>query len=72
MSWHGWQMHDRQTKETVGETLAVSPIPGRKQVALYFENGRLLAYFRSELDARAFMQWMDTATNQPEAKEETA
>lgn len=39
----------------------VSPLPGRKRVALYkrFKNGfRAVAYFNEEKDAEAFVVWL--------------
>lgn len=55
--WHGWARPDRQDV-----WLCIGPIPERKYPALYVEEGNqvaILAYFRSEADARAAMMSID-------------
>lgn len=50
--------------------LAITKMPNRKSVGIYLVNNNVyiaLAYFRSELDATAFMYWMDLALRAPKS-----
>lgn len=65
---HGWQLrlrgvegHHMACVNTNGH-LAIGHLPGRKQVALYQEQQaclRVLAYFRTEEDAQAALDFID-------------
>ena len=58
--WHGWKIQD-------GLSLRIGKLPGREQVALYFEDkdsARIvpLAYFRSRDRAEDMMRLLDKWT----------
>lgn len=53
--WHGWGVQ--------GKSLHVGPLPGRKQICLYFHEGSVIhavAFFKTEDHAREVLQWLDT------------
>lgn len=54
--WHGWRVR--------GMALHVGPLPGRKSICLYRLDGSVidvLAYFKSEQQARKCLEFLDTA-----------
>lgn len=58
--WHGWARSER-----IGaRSLHIGPLPGRRSIALYEQQGgrlRVYAYFRSEFaaeDARALLDYL--------------
>ena len=57
IKWHGWaKPNDPDVM------LAISPVPGRKQVCMYIQSGNRIAalgYFSTEADARAAMLSID-------------
>lgn len=55
--WHGWAIAG-----TTKRSFHIGPIPGRKQIALYEEEGyiiRILAFFRTQEDAQKALWWLD-------------
>lgn len=58
--WHGWAIEAR----LAARSLHIGPMPGRKSICLYEQQGgriRVYAYFRDEqaaLDARALMDYL--------------
>jgi hypothetical protein len=54
--WHGWSISE-------DKAIHVGHLPGRKSVCLYTMEGSVLkvrAYFRSEQDAREFLEALDS------------